>query len=63
MNRVILGTSLLVLLATGVGCRNRPGAQGSSTTTGLPYRPPGDPTYVELTPSFRVFPSPQPASN
>lgn len=63
MRPALLGAALLVLLATGAGCQNRPGAQGSSTTTGLPYRPPGDPTYVELTPSFRVFPSPQPASN
>jgi hypothetical protein len=63
VRRAFAGAVLVVLLMTGAACQSRRGAGDAGTTTGLPYRPPGSPTYVEVSPSFPVFPSPRPASN
>jgi hypothetical protein len=48
----------VTLAATG--CKTGAKQGGEGTSTGLPYRPPGTPTFTDLPPSFRTFPAAQP---
>lgn len=61
--RVIRGC-LWALLAgvtlAATGCKTGSKQGDAGTSTGLPYRPPGAPTFTDLPPSFRTFPAAQP---
>lgn len=48
----------VTLASTGCKTGAKQGDEG--TSTGLPYRPPGTPTFTDLPPSFRTFPAAQP---
>ena len=56
----VLAALLLVLVASGAaGCRTAQ-PQDPGTSTGLSYRPPGNPTMVDVPPAYRVYPTPKP---
>ncbi len=61
VRRRVLGAMLIGLVAIAAGCRTRKTGQDIGTSTGLPYRPPGNPTYVELPAGFTIYPTPTPA--
>lgn len=48
----------VTLVATGCQTGGKQGDAG--TSTGLPYRPPGTPTFTDLPSGFRTFPAAQP---
>ena len=58
-----LGWTTVVLagLVMGLaGCQGAGKKGDAGTSTGLPYRPPGTPTYTDLPSGFRTFPAAQP---
>lgn len=52
--------AILVMAAAATGCRTGGSGGNAGTSTGLPYRPPGTPTYSEVPPGFRTFPAAEP---
>jgi hypothetical protein len=48
----------ITLVTSGCQTAGRQGDAG--TSTGLPYRPPGTPTFTDLPADFRTFPAAQP---
>lgn len=59
----VFAVLFVVIAASGVvGCRTAKNkdAQDVGTSTGLPYRPPGKATYVDLPPNYPVYPTPKP---
>lgn len=48
------------MAVAGVGCQAGKKQGDAGTSTGLPYRPPGTPTYTDLPSGFRTFPAAQP---
>lgn len=68
-NRSNLGIGMCALAAAalvavaGAGCKTRKGqgGQDAGTSTGLPYRPPGQPDYVDRPQTFPIYPTPTPA--
>lgn len=63
VRRRFLGAMMLGLVVFAAGCRSSKTGQDVGTSTGLPYRPPGNPTYVELPSGFPIYPTPTPAQS
>lgn len=61
VRRLVLGAMMAGLVVVAAGCRSGKSAQDAGTSTGLPYRPPGEPTYVDLPTGFPLYPTPIPA--
>lgn len=64
--RIVRLGCLLVVIGASVGlagCRGRQAGQDAGTSTGLPYRPSGNPTVVEVPPGYPIYPTPLPASS
>jgi hypothetical protein len=56
---VVLGALAGIAMAAA-GCQTGKKEGDAGTSTGLPYRPPGTPTYTDLPSGFRTFPAAQP---
>lgn len=58
----LLAAVIVSIVIVGAGCRSKQGGQEAGTSTGLPYRPNGTPTLVELPPSYPIYPTPKPVA-
>ena len=62
VRRRVLGAMIVSLVVIASGCRsNKAGqtaGQEAGTSTGLPYRPNGNPTIVELPSGYPIYPTP-----
>jgi hypothetical protein len=61
VRRRLLAAAVVSVVVLGAGCRSKQGGQDAGTSTGLPYRPNGTPSVVELPPGYPIYPTPKPA--